>query len=86
MGCWTLNDLNDKYGATQLKYGQSASIGSIQLPPNIKATSYFTNGNWNDICKYGTVVGEYDGGSLTNFPPINDKIPCAFKFEEVKQQ
>ena len=78
MGCWTLNDLNPDI----LKYGQSCAVGSIQLPPNIKATGYKTYHGWEDICSSGTNLGQYPAGSLINFPTDDDKIPCAFKFEQ----
>jgi len=80
-GCFSLDNQSDWQDA--LKGGSRnayCKVKSITLPPNIQATTYYTNGGWYDICSKDSV--ETIAG-----PTVDHKTKdtaCGFMFKKVK--
>ena len=79
VGCFSLDNQSDWQDALKDNTNY-CKVKSITLPPNIKATTYYTNGGWDDICskdKVETISG----------PNVVDRktkdTACGFKFENV---
>ena len=80
VGCFSLDNQSDWQDALKDNTNY-CKVKSITLPPNIKATTFYTNGGWDDICskdKVETISG----------PNVVDRktkdTACGFKFEKVK--
>ena len=78
-GCWSL----DTWPA--LKINDDCRIGAIQLPSNIKATTYSSNknGSYNNICVDENELDIIPPGKITDL--IKAPNRCGFKFEYVNQ-
>ena len=78
-GCFSLDNQSDWQDA--LKGGSRnayCKVKSITLPPNIQATTYYTNGGWHDICSKDSV--ETIGGPTVDHPTKD--TACGFMFKK----
>ena len=82
-GCWSVDNLTNKFNFTLNK--NHCSVGTVRLPPNIKASTYRTDNVYTNMCSGGYHLKDYDAGSFIQIPQENkNDMPCGFLFTEVK--
>ena len=80
VGCFSLDNQSDWQDALKDNTNY-CKVKSITLPPNIKATTYYTNGGWDDICSKD-IVETISGPNVVDRKTKD--TACGFKFEKVK--